>query len=119
MESSSHVSRRSVLRAWRPIAVAIGAALLVLAPSTASAHEFGPFAIDRYAAIRVAPDEVQLDYVLSLAETPTQAEGDSIEADPAQYCTELTGQIELTVDGEAVELQGLTATTCARTAMAD
>ena len=111
MEDSNHMSVRSIVRGWRPVAVAIGAVLLVLAPSTASAHEFGPFAIDRYAAIRVAPDEVQLDYVLSLAETPTQADGDSIEADPEQYCTELAEEIELSVDGRPVELAGLNATT--------
>ncbi len=96
---------------WRLLAVVVGAVLFVLAPSAVSAHEFGPFAIDRYAALRVAPDEVELDYVLSLAETPTQADGDSIEADPDAYCTELADQITFDVDGQTVELAGPTTTT--------
>ena len=57
----------------------------MLSPQVTSAHEFGPFAIDRYAGILVAPDDIELDYVLGFAETPTQADGDRIEADPDAY----------------------------------
>jgi nickel/cobalt transporter (NicO) family protein len=87
------------------------ALVVMLNPSATLAHEFGPFAIDRYAAIRVAPDEIELDYVLSLAETPTQADGEAIEADPEAYCTSLATEIELLVDGTALTLSGLTTST--------
>ena len=79
----------------------------MLNPSATFAHEFGPFAIDRYAAIRVAPDEIELDYVLSLAETPTQADGEAIEADPEAYCTSLATDIELLVDDTALDTERL------------
>ncbi len=74
-----------------------------------SAHEFGPFAIDRYAALLVSPDGFVLDYVLDLAETPTQSDGDRIEAAPADYCLELLESISLDVDGDPVTLGGLEA----------
>ncbi len=76
-----------------------------------SAHEFGPFAIDRYAGIRVAPQELEVDLVLSLAETPTQADGDSIEADATAYCTSLLDDVSLVVDGATVDLATPTAST--------
>ncbi len=79
------------------------ALVVMLSPQATFAHEFGPFAIDRYAALRVAPDEIELDYVLSLAETPTQADGDSIEADVDAYCTSLSNDFVLAVDGNAVD----------------
>jgi nickel/cobalt exporter len=77
--------------------------LLVVAP-TASAHEFGPFAINRYAALLVGPDRVDLDYVVDYAETPTQADGDAIEADVPAACAERLAGMELLVDGEPVAL---------------
>ncbi len=87
------------------------ALVVMLSPQTTLAHEFGPFAIDRYAAIRVAPDEVEVDYVLSLAETPTQADGDSIESDADAYCTSLSEDFELVIDGEPIAPAGLTSST--------
>ena len=104
------------LNAPKPVATLRRAALVILlatiavlsAPSAAQAHEFGPFAIDRYAGIRVAPDELEIDYVLSLAETPTQADGDSIEADPDAYCTSLLDEIDVIVDDVAIALPAAT-----------
>ena len=60
---------------------------------------------------RVAPDEIELDYVLSLAETPTQADGGQIETDPEGYCTSLAGGFEFTLDGAEIALTGVSATT--------
>ena len=104
--------RRHRLARRRSVVVALVAMLVMLiAPPAVSAHEFGPFAIDRYAAIRVAPDEIEIDYVLSLAETPTQAEGDTIEADSMAYCATLLGNVEILLDGSAVEFADVAATT--------
>ncbi|MEM8902378.1 MAG: hypothetical protein AAGF02_01635 [Actinomycetota bacterium] len=86
------------------------AAIVVLGmPSPASAHEFGPFAIDRYVGILASPDGLQIDYVLDLAETPTQADGDRIEADPASHCSTLLESMEVLVDGVVPDLVGPTA----------
>ena len=96
----------------RGLLFVIVAAFVVLGmPSPASAHEFGPFAIDRYVGILAGPDGLEIDYVVDLAETPTQADGDRIEADPVGYCASLLDSIELTVDGAVPDLDGPTAWT--------
>jgi len=71
-------------------------------PGSASAHEFGPFAIDRYLAVLVSPEQLTVDYVFDLAETPTQADGDSIEADPATWCSDRLDDVTFTLDGSSV-----------------
>ncbi len=78
-------------------------AFLAATPS-ALAHEFGPFAINRYAALLIGPDGIELDYVVDLAETPTQADGDRVEADPIGFCLEMLDNITFTIEGTAVEL---------------
>jgi ABC-type nickel/cobalt efflux system permease component RcnA len=95
------------------IALAIGIVVagVVGSAPTALAHEFGPFAIDRYAAILASPDAIELDYVLELAETPTQSDGDRIESDPEAYCAELAGSMTMTLDGQPVDLGTPGATT--------
>ena len=96
----------------RAALVVVAAVAVVLAlPTPAAAHEFGPFAIDRYAALRVAPGELEIDYVLSLAETPTQADGDSIEAAPDAYCASLSDEFTLLVDGVALDTPPAAVTT--------
>ncbi len=100
----SRVGRPSRLLGGVVLGVVAGVlGLLVVAP-TASAHEFGPFAINRYAALLVGPDRVDLDYVVDYAETPTQADGDAIEADVPGTCAERLAEMELLVDGEPVSL---------------
>ncbi|MEM9033200.1 MAG: hypothetical protein AAGD18_01305 [Actinomycetota bacterium] len=91
------------------VLVAVTMAAVVAMPTAASAHEFGPFAIDRYVAILAGPDGLEVDYVLDLAETPTQADGDRIEADPVGYCDSLADSIDLGVDGRLVDLDAPTA----------
>ncbi|MEM9041414.1 MAG: hypothetical protein AAGD33_16075 [Actinomycetota bacterium] len=77
----------------------IGVLAALLAPGTAAAHEFGPFAIDRYIGVLVSPDGLTIDYVMDLAETPTQDLGDGIEADPAGWCASLLEDVTVNVDG--------------------
>lgn len=93
------------------LATVVVVAGLVGSAPTVLAHEFGPFAIDRYAAILVGPDAIELDYVLELAETPTQSDGDRIESDPEAYCVELAESMTMTLDGEPVALGTPSATT--------
>ncbi len=97
--------RRFVL----PIALLCAALVTVGFPSPATAHDYGPFAIDRYAGILVSPDGIVVDYVVDLAETPTQAEGDTVEADPAAWCAERLVDITVTVDGAPVTLHAVSA----------
>ena len=92
-------------RITRPaLALFVALFVVIAGPSPALAHEFGPFAIDRYAALLVGPEGGEFDYVFEFAETPTQADGDRIEADPESFCTELLDGVTFTVDGVAVEL---------------
>ena len=93
------------------IAAAVAAVALLAGGRPVAAHEFGSFAIDRYAAILVSPDGVELDYVIGFAETPTQADGDRVEADPAAFCQEMIASVEFTIDGAPVDLGETTATT--------
>ncbi|MEO1063648.1 MAG: nickel transporter, partial [Actinomycetota bacterium] len=93
------------------LVVTVAAFVVVGLPSPASAHEFGPFAIDRYVGILAGPDGLEIDYVVDLAETPTQADGDRIERDPVGYCASLLDSIDLTVDGVTPDLVGPTAFT--------
>lgn len=88
------------------VLVVVSAFVVLGMPSPASAHEFGPFAIDRYVGILAGPDGLEIDYVVDLAETPTQADGDRIEADPVGYCASLLDSIELRVAGEVPALDG-------------
>ncbi|MEM8746015.1 MAG: hypothetical protein AAGF91_04880 [Actinomycetota bacterium] len=88
----------------------IGVLAALLAPGTASAHEFGPFAIDRYIAVLVSPDGLTIDYVMDLAETPTQDLGDGIEADPAGWCDSLLEDVTVNVDGTSASINADAAT---------
>ena len=112
MYEANVVSRTRRRRVLRPAIAAIVALFVVFSgPSPALAHEFGPFAIDRYAALLVGPDGGEFDYVFEFAETPTQDDGDRIEADPEAFCLELLDGVTYTVDGAPVELSALQAST--------
>ena len=59
--------RRSVRRAILMVGVV---AVVLWAPSTATAHPLGNFTVNRYAGIELTPGEVRIDYVVDLAEIP-------------------------------------------------
>ena len=67
-------------------------------------HPLGNFTSNTYAGIVVSADEVVIDYVLDLAEIPTQQLDGSIGASYADdRCEELAAGVRLEVDGEPVE----------------
>ncbi len=93
----------------------IGLAVGVLAlPGRAAAHDYGPFAIDRYIGVLVSPDGITVDYVVDLGEAPTQWDGEEIEADPAAWCAGRLDGFAVDVDGAAVALRPGTATVFVR-----
>ena len=51
-------------------AVALGA-LLAAAPVAVAAHPLGNFSVNRYAAIRIEPEAVEVRYLVDMAEIPT------------------------------------------------
>ena len=63
----------------------IAAALAILAglalPATAAAHPLGNFTINHYAELRIAPDRVDLDVVIDMAEIPAFQERQTMDAD--------------------------------------
>jgi ABC-type nickel/cobalt efflux system permease component RcnA len=69
------------------------------------AHPLGNFTSNSYAGIVVGADHVSIDYVLDLAEIPTQQLSDSTGPTYAEdRCADLAGGLRLEVDGERVAL---------------
>jgi nickel/cobalt exporter len=104
---------RSLRRRAASALAAAGLALLM--PAVSLAHPLGNFTINHFAAIRVAPDRISLDVVIDRAEIPAFQEiqlldrdGDGalsaaqLEAARIPACTQVSGQLVLTVDGRAV-----------------
>ncbi|MBA2315835.1 MAG: hypothetical protein H0V87_10640 [Chloroflexi bacterium] len=99
------------------LAALVAATAALLAPTAALAHPLGNFTINHYAGIRVAPGEIQLDVVLDRAEIPTFEERRRLDADGdgavsekeaasarESECRTVAASLELTVDGERLEL---------------
>jgi nickel/cobalt transporter (NicO) family protein len=59
----------------------LGFSLLVMTAGVASAHPLGNFTINTYDGIVVVPGEVQVTYVLDMAEIPTFQLGRALDAD--------------------------------------
>ena len=74
-------------------------------PGPAAAHEFGPFAVDRYVGVLVSPDGITVDYVVDLAEQPTLRTGDEAKADPAAWCAGRLNEFVITIDGAKLTLE--------------
>lgn len=111
--------RRSVRRAILLVGVV---AVVLWAPSTATAHPLGNFTVNRYAGIELTPGEVRIDYVVDLAEIPTvqlrpeidaDADGALTEAERAGWAArtapDLAVGLTLTVDGAEVPLDVVSA----------
>ena len=111
--------RRSVRRAILLVGVV---AVVLWAPSTASAHPLGNFTVNRYAGIELTPGEVRIDYVVDLAEIPTVQLRPEIDADAdgaltqaeragwaARTAPDLAVGLTLTVDGAKVPLDVVSA----------
>ncbi len=105
----------------RPAAVLLGGmlalALAVGMPAVAFAHPLGNFTINRYSKLTVGAQQVQLLYVLDMAEIPAHAERTQIDVDGdgklsgaeldryrAAAAAALLQGVALTVDGAAAPL---------------
>ena len=112
-------------RWWRVsavLAMLVGLALPFLSrPYAVLAHPLGNFTINRYARIELAEGEVRVRYVLDMAEIPTFQEMDAIDQDKngvvsdaenAAYARkkqeDLRRNLRLTVNGNAIDLDGAT-----------
>jgi ABC-type nickel/cobalt efflux system permease component RcnA len=108
-----------VRRALAALAV-VGAFLLL--PASASAHPLGNFTVNLYAGIQLTPGEVRVDHVVDMAEIPTvqvtpeiDSDGDGILSDAersgwaASTAAEVAANLVLTVDGERVALEVVSA----------
>ncbi len=67
--------------ASRLLAAALAALAGLALPVVAAAHPLGNFTINHYAELRVAPDRIDLDLVIDMAEIPTFQERQSMDAD--------------------------------------
>lgn len=65
----------------RLLAAALAALAGLLLPATAAAHPLGNFTINHYAELRIAPDRIDLDLVIDMAEIPSFQERQSMDAD--------------------------------------
>lgn len=65
----------------RLLAAALAALAGLVLPATAAAHPLGNFTINHYAELRIAPDRIDLDLVIDMAEIPTFQERQSMDAD--------------------------------------
>jgi len=97
--------------------VAALSAAVVAVPSAAFAHPLGNFTVNLYSGIQVTPGEVQIDYVLDMAEIPTFQEMASIDTDgdgtasdaeraswAERTAPDLLSNLTLTIGGRPVDL---------------
>ena len=108
------MGRRRLLR----ILAVLGMAVASLAmPIVASAHPLGNFTINHYAGLTIAPDHIDLDVVIDMAEIPTFQERQTIDTDgdgsvsdeevaawAPTACATLASSLHLTRDGAALPL---------------
>lgn len=108
------MGRRLTLRLLATgLALAAGAA----APVTAAAHPLGNFTINHAAELRVAPDRIDVELVIDMAEIPTFQERQEMDADEDgsvgdaeaaawadATCRTLAGTVELARDGTRLAL---------------
>jgi nickel/cobalt exporter len=94
------------MRPTRPARLLLAtAAVALVAPAAAQAHPLGNFSINHLTEVRVAPDRVDVRYVLDQAEIPTfQERGLSDDAVLARKRAEVLKRLVLTVGGRRVAL---------------
>ena len=108
------MGRRSGLRLFvAALAVMAGVAV----PATAAAHPLGNFTINHYAGLSIAPDGVDLDVVIDMAEIPAFQERQDMDGDgdgsvddvegatwASRACLALRGSLDIRLDGAALAL---------------
>ena len=103
------MGRRRLLRSLAVATLVLGAVAL---PPSASAHPLGNFTINHYAGLTIAPDRVDLDVVIDMAEIPTFQERQTMDTDDdgsvsdeeaaawaPTACSSLAGSLRLRRDG--------------------
>ena len=106
----------------RLLFVALGALILVGLPLVALAHPLGNFTINQFVGLHVTTQEVDVDYVVDMAEIPAFQEQQVIDADgdgkisPAEQagyqtsaCADRGEGLNISVDGSPVTMAGTTA----------
>ena len=99
--------------AHRRLAVTLALAASVLVPAIAAAHPLGNFTINHYAALTIAPDHVELEVIIDMAEIPAfqerqsmdlDADGEVADGEVAGYaaatCRDLAADLALERDGD-------------------
>jgi hypothetical protein len=103
------------VRRTAPFLALVLACIGLASPARAEAHAFGPFSISVYSRLVVTEDEIQIRWVLDMAEIPatatvelidTNADGTVTEREKGAYFDLWVGsvleQIELVVDGRSL-----------------
>ncbi|HET7702215.1 MAG TPA: hypothetical protein VFK35_02370 [Candidatus Limnocylindrales bacterium] len=98
--------------AFRLLAAVMTGLAGLAAPAAVAAHPLGNFTINHFAELRIAPDRVELDLVIDMAEIPTFQERQAMDADEdgsvsdeeaaawaGSACAALTGKLRLALDG--------------------
>ncbi|MEZ4674169.1 MAG: sulfite exporter TauE/SafE family protein [Caldilineaceae bacterium] len=104
-----HTSRRASM------IVCFALMLVMLSPSLALAHPLGNFTVSRYSRLELNREQINLIYIIDMAEIPTQQERSQIDIDGdgtfstaeqeaylGQWLPELQRNLQLTLNGEAV-----------------
>jgi ABC-type nickel/cobalt efflux system permease component RcnA len=110
-------SRGGAHRRLAAAATATGLLLAVVVPATVFAHPLGNFTINHFAALRVAPDRVDVDVVIDRAEIPAFQERQRLDTNgdgtlqpaelagqPEAECSDLSRDLRLTLNGAATTL---------------
>ncbi|MEW5988635.1 MAG: EF-hand domain-containing protein, partial [Chloroflexota bacterium] len=91
--------------------------LTLFRPRPAAAHPLGNFSVNRYSRLELTPDQINLLYILDMAEIPTFQEKQQIDADGdgvinagefnqllQQLSPALLSNLDLTVNGQTLPL---------------
>jgi nickel/cobalt exporter len=106
----------------RLLFVAVGVLILVGLPLVALAHPLGNFTINQFLGLHVTTQEVDVDYVVDMAEIPafqeqqvidTDGDGKISPAEQADYqtsaCADRADGLNISLDGSPVTMAGTTA----------
>jgi nickel/cobalt transporter (NicO) family protein len=106
-------------KTFAPLCQTVSFGMLVLGiAALASAHPLGNFSVNRYSRIEPGPERLQIHYVVNMAEVPALQERGRIDADRdgaisdqerdryvQAMAAELPDRLHLTLNGQAAELQ--------------
>ena len=104
----------------RLLLAALALAAGIAAPASVAAHPLGNFTINHYAGLTIAPDRIDLDVVIDMAEIPAFQERQNMDRDgdgsvgddegatwAAGACASLRGSLDLRRDGTGLAMTDL------------